>query len=95
MSSGTKLKMLRKRLGYTLEAVAVRSSVSAATLSRIENGEFSYCHGDYEKLLATLRQERLREEVREFPELANSYIGEMLREQRADEDRPGSQLAAV
>ncbi|MGH3898442.1 MAG: helix-turn-helix domain-containing protein [Pseudonocardiaceae bacterium] len=95
MSLGAKLAMSRKRLGYTLGDLAVKLGVSAPTLSRIENGEFSYYCSDYENLLAMLRQERLREEVREFPELANSYIGEMLREQRADEDRPGPQLAAV
>lgn len=84
MSSGDNLAMSRKRLGYTLEDVADKLYVSRATVCRIENGQYSYYRNDYVNLLATLRRERLREEVREFPEVANIYIGEILREQRVD-----------
>jgi transcriptional regulator with XRE-family HTH domain len=99
MTSVTGLALLRKRLGYTLEEIAAKMPVSAGTISRIENGETSYYRNRYERLLAELRLERLREEVRAFPADTWKFIGEIFSERvndgHNDQEGPPAQLAAV
>ncbi|WIX85610.1 helix-turn-helix transcriptional regulator [Amycolatopsis sp. DG1A-15b] len=83
MLSSNDLARLRRRLGLTQEDVATRIDVSTGTISRIENGEFSFSNKEYERLLNKLREERLREETRELPYVAFSTLKELFEEAEA------------
>ncbi|WP_084144756.1 helix-turn-helix domain-containing protein [Amycolatopsis jejuensis] len=99
MTTGRMLKLRRNRLGYTLEDIAAKLSVSSVTISRIEKGEPSSFLNLYKRLLEHLRLERLREEIRALPLDAWKFVGEIYNERDHNtcdgEDDAPAQLATV
>lgn len=72
----------RKMLGYTQHDVATKLGISSATVCMIEKGEFSFHRDRYVRLLDTLTRERLRELVRELPNDACSFLGELFEKRK-------------
>lgn len=68
----------RKKLGYTGEFIADGIGVSRSHVILIENGMAFDCyyHDCYEKILAELERERLRELVNQYPEETLKVVAE-------------------